>query len=303
MENNDSIRTCWKITLELRSPLQIGAGTLGFVEKTELFIPPRVIWGALTAAITGILGGYKKGDFIKIGNVLGNSSLSDFYSTFFPSDDCGKTFWVPCYINGERFWYCYSDWEKIIDPVNKRTDTQMREKFITGITGQATDPVRMATQKNMLHETDIIKATIRKKSDDNEMQWSLIPVCFVGYARLPNKITLNSGVAEQIVLNKDKIRDVFTRIRLGGGRKRGRGIVVCRDVVESIVGTHTFPMMKVCERNVICSPGHLVSTNDTNADGRAVLETFRVYDNKNDKGSGRNFSNGELCWEVGTMLS
>ncbi len=43
--------TTYTITLKLKSPLQIGAGTLGMIEKTELFIPGRVLWGAFVSTI------------------------------------------------------------------------------------------------------------------------------------------------------------------------------------------------------------------------------------------------------------
>jgi|GEM_PF-1336325 hypothetical protein len=306
MDSKPTGTNCWKATIELCSPMQIGAGTLGFVEKTELFVPPRVLWGAFTAAMTRKLCGSMGDDYKEIGALLGGSTPEKCFSTFFPSEDSGATFWIPRYNNGERYWYRHSDYKTLFPEEKPRSEAEMRSRLVTGITGQATDPERMATTHNTLHETDLIKHRVRDK-EDQPGRFSLITICFTGFLALPETIGLNG---KSMRFDENNLKDLINSLRLGGGRKRGHGIIKCFSgplivnpgITNFAEIEHPDPAMN--EKKILLTPNHkVVSTKGNIVDGRAFLAVYRQYDNTvKNKGYGRDFSEGDLCWEVGCVI-
>jgi hypothetical protein len=126
-------------------------------------------------------------------------------------------------------------------------------------------------------------------------------VCLVGYVRLPDKITLNK---EELLLNKEEIENLFSKLRLGGSRKRGRGLVRFDRIEDTAICPDGFSAITINKNEtLVLAPGSAVRKEQSNVDGRAVLETYRQFDNTSNKGSGRRFTDGKLCWEVGSVMN
>ena len=282
----EKARIQWNLTLKLLSPMQIGAGTLGMIEKTELYIPGRVVWGAFTATLvqkyvvnSGNL------EYQQAGQQLG--PWEKHFSSFFPSLDGHPACYLPVFQRNQRIW----KQENQLLGDESISDTEMQAMFMTGIAGHATDPDRMATFDESLHETDLIAPLI---SEGN----SFVSVCFKGTVQLPDTIQINDS---QIQLDQGAIEDVFNRCRLGGGRKRGRGMVMLQeiqksDTLDSDLTCRTFGP----DATLITAPNHIVKKDHRKIQGRAFLASYRQYCNS--KGFGRNFTDASLCWEVGSVI-
>lgn len=276
----------WDITLQLLSPLQIGAGTLGMVERTELFIPGRVIWGALTATLVQrALINPSYDDYLRVGKQI--SPHETHFGTFFPSVDKGVTCWLPIYQQGQRVW------RPRADPACNETLTEeeIRNRLVTGLAGNATEPDRMATDDGSLHETDMIAPVIRSGN-------MFFPVCFRGVVSLPASITINNHVQE---VNEETLAAVLNQCRLGGGRKRGWGSVKVHSISrrESAARSLTYQNYGL-DYVLLTAPVHPVKAEHIGSTGRTFLAVYREHSGS--KGSGRDFSASTLCWETGTLI-
>mgnify|MGYP003971631371 CR=1 FL=1 len=276
----------WALTLRLLSPMQIGAGTLGMIEKTELFIPGRVLWGALTNMLTRQLCHRPTGrEFLAIGSALGKDGSRT--GTLFPSTDGGKSVWRPRFSANDRVWINSHD----LDP---RLDGDMRRLLATSVASNSTDPTRMVTDDRSLHSTDMISDLFRGKDG------KIHPVCFKGTVELPETLSV---AGQDVRLDGSVITTALNAARLGGGRKRGWGQieVIALETTDVTGDLHTEPLPNgkgtwLLTANCAVAAGH------GNALGRAFLAVHRQYDNTNGKGYGRSHTSARLCWEIGTLL-
>jgi hypothetical protein len=281
----------WRLVIELLSPMQIGIGSLGMVEKTGMYIPGRVMWGALTSTLVRQqISKPEYKHFKKVGESLGPHEK--FLSSFFPSFDNGKSEWLPVFEGNSRSWVKYICEKKEFDLQNKRSEEEMQAILISGQSGNATDPERMATFDKSLHETDMISPLTRKGE-------KLIPVCFTGTMQLPEKLNIPEG--KQIDINGEILKSVFNQCRLGGGRKRGWGIVRLISIKNESILDETLNTRKYPYGNVLLtSATHPVEEKVPILNGRAFLATYRQY--CKNKGQGRSFTSAQLCWETGTLI-
>jgi hypothetical protein len=283
----------WEVTLRLLSPMQIGAGTLGFVEKTELFVPPRVMWGAFVNTLVREKRASRDAQtFTTFGTALGGPNYASCFSPFFLSPD-GANAYVPRFVNGERKWELRpSTYPAEIK--GSLSEAEMRSRFVRGVTAQATDPDRMATEPDTLHETDLIQPLYRELTGNGH--WKAAPLYLRGYLRLPEKV-------DGIELNEKTIKQVLSTMRLGGGRKRGWGLVACRkEEIKKADGIPEDLSVRIDGNKTVLLTGDTKVEAGQNVDGRAYLAVFREHDNKGGKGSGRGFSDGVLCWEAGSVV-
>ena len=281
----------WRLVIELLSPMQIGIGSLGMVEKTDMYIPGRVMWGALTSTLVRqkiLEPEYKH--FEKVGESFGPHER--FFSSFFPSFDKGKSEWLPVFEGNNRSWVKYICEKKEFDLQKKRSEEEMQAILVSGQSGNATDPERMATFDNSLHETDMISPLIRKGK-------KLIPICFAGTMQLPEKLNIPEGI--QIDINGEILKSVFNQCRLGGGRKRGLGIVRLISIKNESILDETLNTRKYQDGKLLfTSATHQVEEKVPIYNGRAFLATYRQY--CKNKGQGRSFTSAQLCWEAGTLI-
>ncbi len=283
----------WEVTLRLLSPLQIGAGTLGFVEKTELFVPPRVMWGAFVNTLVRLSFNPAKADHFKeVGATLRGDDISRRFSPFFLSPD-GMQVCTPRFDKGERKWELRAGaYDGAKPAIETLTEAILRSRFVRGLSGQATDSDRMATSKNTLHETDLIQPLFRKEGVG---RWTAESVFLCGYLRLPEK-------AGDVPLDTDTITRVLDRMRIGGGRKRGWGLVACKKLVKATDPHENLAYREEDAKTVLLSGDTKVEAGQA-VDGRAYLAVFREHGNTKDhKGSGRSFTAGVLCWEAGSVV-
>jgi len=272
----------YEIILELKSPLQIGAGTLGMIEKTELFIPGRVLWGAFVSTLVQkhfIMPG--KDIYLQVGNSL---KKNDF-STFFPSLDGGKSDLKPVFEKNLRDWI-------IVNKKFSKTESEMNSLLLCSVASNATNPERMATDDSSLHTTDMISQYVNDGFKKN------IPVTFKGYLSLPASIIIND---KKLSLGEKNIIEIINSMRIGGGRKRGWGIIECVNIQKdkSDIDFEYFESKnhKYNRREIP------VTENDANINGRAYLAVYREYDNNSNRGFGQKFSEPILSWRIGSCFN
>ena len=259
------------IRFHLLSPMQIGAGSLGMIEKTLLYIPPKVIWGAFVNRLTQMIFQNPDGNhFIQVGNAVDVGGIS----TFFPE------------IDGVRMLPVIPD-RKWIDPEHPEfclSFSEIQSSMMTSMASTAIAPEQMAAARGTLHAVDLINSCAADRSGN------MIPVSFSGYMSLSDNI-LESEIDDSL------IRKVFDSSRIGGGRKCGLGRIMT-DTVELVSGYDGFRQIPI--------PGGTLLTADMpfspelNVSGEIRLISRREYDPS--AGSGQHFSDPQFVWATGSVI-
>lgn len=264
--------------------MQIGAGKLGMVEKTELFIPGRVLWGALTATFSQHVFSCPRDEhYQQIGKQLAPNI--EVFGTFFPSFDQGKTWFYPVF-NG----FCYH-WNNSANDQEVLRDDEIARRLLFCATSTALNPERMAAEDGLLHSTDMIAPLWRTEKDT-------IPVCFCGSMRLPVFVEVEGRKTE---LDSVLLKHLLKNSRLGGGRKRGWGRIAVKDIelAEQPDRSPAQWLTKNTQR-ILLTP-QPVQKGDNLVAGRCVLAVFREYSARH--GFGQGFSSPRLVWQVGSVLN
>lgn len=261
------------ICLRLLSPMQIGAGALGMIEKSLLYIPDRVIWGAFTNTLTQILYGTPAADdYVNVGKAVESGRIS----TFFPELDGIR--YIP--VIPDRCWISEKDENRSI------SFAEMESLLLTSVTSTAIDPSLMAAGMGTLHATDLINHRCRRMEDDK-----VSPVYFSGYMELPGKIG-------DMVIDSDMIKKVFSCSRLGGSRKRGWGMVAVEEIrVEKY---ENFSSLSCLGGKLLTADLGFDAAVEQKVCGDIRLVSRREYDAE--KGSGKKFASAKLFWSTGSMI-
>lgn len=259
------------IRLRLLSPLQIGAGALGMIEKSLLYIPGNVIWGAFTNTLTQMLYGTPAaGDYVTVGNEVSSGKIS----SFFP--ELGGNRYVPhipkqCWITEKG------------SPQNI-SFAEMDSLLLTSVTSTAIDPACMSAGAGTLHATDLINY-FYKDLDSGKIN----PVFFSGYMELPEKIC-------DVKIDAETVSRIFTCSRIGGSRKRGWG----RCAVEKVTLEQYENFGFISSREGKLLTADLEFDGTQKVCGEIRLISRREYDAE--KGSGRKFASAKLFWSTGSMI-
>lgn len=288
-------RNRWKVCLQLESPMQIGAGTLGMIEKTELYIPGRVIWGGLTNTLVALYGRGFAEDYEEAGEALG--LYGSHCASFFPSFNGGESVFRPRFSlnSGARVW------EDSQNSNVKKTEEELAQVLLFTVTSTAYSPYQDDTdeENKMLHATDMISHIIQSSSEGG----AFINLCYQGMIDLPGQINLGS---EKIGITAETLAECFNKTRLGGGRKRGWGLVSCKKL-EKVVDTSSSLHESIYERGEgryrwLLAPSFSCS-DIPEAQGRVFRATYRIYEkNSAQTGFGQAFTSPHMCWETGTLV-
>ena len=280
-------RNRWEVVLELAGPMQIGAGTLGMVEQTEVYVPGRVVWGGLTNALVNEYGDGKPETYERVGNALG--IYGEHCGTLFPSTDAGKSVWRPRYSpnNNHREWINSSDENKVL------SESELRGKLVFTLTSTAYNPLQKEANET-LHATDLVMHRVMEKEEK-----VIAPVCMKGCLDIPEKMKFGN---EYIQLDASVLEECFTKMRLGGGRKRGWGRIRPKEINEINADGIALKEASYNGYRWLLSPDYQVQAG-TKAYGRTNLAVYRVYKSgARHNGFGQGFSRPGYCWDVGTLL-
>lgn len=161
----------WKLyrwVWQLKSPLHIGMPPAGMLTRCRLYVPARVLWGALTAELARVLKG---NSYLEVGNAL-RKELRLTY--LFPATRQNGTWraWLPFYGQAQGLmWYLES---KIGQ--NAFPDRIFRRRLLGTLPGTAIDPHTDTAAEGTLRELECIMTHWRPINDQKSG-----PVAVVGY--------------------------------------------------------------------------------------------------------------------------
>ena len=275
----------FRIVFRACSPIQIGAGALGMIERTAMIVPGRRIWGALTASLVRSLFPSPRSEFYE---EAGTELKKGRFSTFFPclpvkENDSTLHRMIPCL--PEHTFVAE-------DQPGLALDQDEVESLLCGSSAStALDPARMAAAEGSLHSTDLILPVWSIGCGKRKKQ----ATTFSGYLELPERI--RAGGAD-IPMDAPRVRECFSCMRIGGGRRNGWGVIAPLSVetVSSYDGFESIPWKSgrlLTAEFPIASDGHKVH-------GRARLRSCREYDPA--RGSGQRFTAARMVWQTGSVV-
>lgn len=127
----------FQVVLRLRSPLHVGCGTAGNLQRTRPYITGRVLWGALTMRLTrdAVQGRGPATDSLKYREVGDQVHQSLAFTYFYPALKSGNDYRVA--------W----PWEN---------EGSFRHRFVSSYPGTALSYPQKSAAEGMLHEVEFI---------------------------------------------------------------------------------------------------------------------------------------------------
>lgn len=239
--------TLYKWIWRLESPLYIGMPPAGSLNRCRLYVPSRVIHGALAAEFAR-LKDISFPDYGKLGHEL---ALNCRFTYLYPTEKVGNEYktWLPYYreMKGLR-WSCGG-----VDLV----DREFRNLLLSTIAGTAITPDTDSALDGSLHETECINPFWRAR-DGKETEAH--PVYLAGYIFLRN-----NGFRKQ--LESSDVHFLGGDTRYGFGKVRLKKFEACENVFGKDValdGEH--PVIKS-----EYSWGHAIAENNSKIWGQKEL--------------------------------
>ncbi len=292
----------YSMSFRLTSPMQVGAGQRGMIEHSRLCVPGRLVWAAMTKAIAEeAFDDYSAEHYIEAGEALGGPGGSNF-STFFLSLD-GERPIIPCCEDGGLQWKTVERGDNgLVFAKNMEwPDAEFRAMTVSSEAAQSTEPHRMATREESLHEIMLVQPLVRH---NNKIQ----PLYLVGAFRLPEPLVVGGRELDMAWIEEN----VLARISLGGGRARGRGRLDAglpgREAPTGRLPDGSLDylladILEVGSRRILLRDMPL-SDARMDINGHARLAIYRQWDNAEgggmSKGAGRSIRHVGLCWEPGS---
>lgn len=281
--------TTFYIEFAAAAPLQVGAGSLGMIELCQCHIPGRVIWGALVNTLCGQF--FTRPDD-HIYRSVGEAIPSTAISTFFPllpkdprkprRDELHR--FIPCFPLGKHL---AED-----NPAISILSADVRSMMLSSIASTAVSPLLLSATDETLHSNDLIAPYLNLGAKVHDR----FPSTFAGYLELPEQIIVNSVA---ITIDAELLHDLFATMRIGGGRKRGWGIIRPLKISLQNAPHRGYQAIPYNSSAQLLTSEQPVSAND-HADGRARLQSFREYDPE--LGFGRRFTTPAMVWQIGTVI-
>ena len=205
--------------MKLKSPLHIGTFKVSNFDPTRLYVPGKVMWGALTATITRYLGSY---DYLGVGNFL-NTFLKFGY--YFPSlimDDVSEIFYPKYTSEGLKY--------------GKFSEAKFRSRFISSQASTAIDPYSQTSEDEMLHEMEFINSHTIVPDDEIPNQVFLKGLIWIKEGQTQDyKLEVKDNYIHFISDGADiNIHtDLNNLLQIGGERKYGFGIIELHKLDEN----------------------------------------------------------------------
>lgn len=280
----------WRLyswTFQLKSPLHVGFHKVMHFFRTRPYVPGKLLWGALTAKLTPMLGvnDYQKtGDFLKKAIRFG--------------------YLYPC-VEDQFFFPKYTEDGLVFGSLSKN---EFEKKFISSMASTAIDSDSLSAEEGMLHEVEFVNPyTI----DDGK------PVFMKGLLwikDLPengfNIIRKNNNklFIKYNGLEIDFEDSLVNSLQAGGERKYGFGLLELKKFYEcKNLGEFSGKWFENCgevhlklgSNNSIWS--HASSSNHIDVKGNIEPIVGRDWENK---GAGRKLNaQHELFWSPGSILN
>jgi len=164
----------YQVVLKAQSPIHIGFGRLGYIQRTRHYLPGKSLWGAVTEALTNSLFDNPQfespqyPDYIAIGDIIKeNFKFSYFYITLNAKDLSKKL--IPN-LKSNPPGYGLTDSSK--EPLFSQMEFE--STFISGFGSTAIKPDSQSAEEETLHAMEFLNHLV---SYENKLH----PVYFSGY--------------------------------------------------------------------------------------------------------------------------
>ncbi|HOJ16455.1 MAG TPA: hypothetical protein PLC43_04710 [Caldisericia bacterium] len=254
---------------------------------TRLYVPGKLLWGALTAKLTPLLG---INDYQKVGEFLNKAMRFGYLYPYIE----GK-FYLPRYTDsGLKF--------------GSLSQNEFEKKCISSIASTAIEPESLTAEEGILHEVEFISPYTL---DDGK------PVFMKGFIWIrefsENIIKLSRSNNKLIIEHNETKVDfesqLTDRFQIGGERKYGFGLLklqkfneVSNKVFNGLSGKwyekDNEVYISINSEEPIWS--HVLYSNTINMRGN--IEPLVGRDWKDDKGAGRKLTYQDLFWSPGSIL-
>lgn len=276
----------WKF--RLKSPLHIGFHKILHFFKTRPYVPGKLLWGALTAKLTPILG---INDYQKVGDFLKKTFR---FGYLYP------------YVEGKLYIPQYTEEGLKFGDLNQN---DFEKKFISSMASAAIEAESLTAEEGMLHEVEFISPyTI----DDGK------PVYLKGLFWLrefsEDGFTVSKKDKNVIITfntpNIDFETQLVNRLQIGGEQKYGFGLLELKEFIKSDqnilkdfygewLDEGSEFKLKLKSNDPIWA--HLLHTDSLNIKGHIEPLVGREWEDS--KGSGRKLTFHGLFWTPGSLLS
>lgn len=271
-------------TFQLKSPLHIGFHKVMHFFRTRPYVPAKLLWGALTAKLTPILGTC---DYQRVGNFIKKAM---HFSYLYPYVD-GKLY-LPKYTeNGFMFGsLAFNKFEK---------------KFISSMASTAIEAESLTAEEGMFHEIEFISPFTIDNGESVFMKGLLWIREFsengIRLYKRDDNIHIKNDTSE--VRLKE---DVLNRLQMGGEQKYGFGLLELEELIKSDNLTEFCGRwedgnelkLKLNSNDPIWS--HVLHGGGVNIKGNIEPLIGRDWDT--DKGAGKKLTYHGLCWTPGSIL-
>ncbi len=199
----------YRWTWALRAPPYLGLPPVGSLNRTRLFVPARILWGALTAELARHEDREDGADYGRVGGELQRYAR---FGYLFPAElSAGRwRAWLPSYRGGLGLVWARED-----DPNLWISDRSFRRRVLHARPGTSIDPRSDAAEEGSLRETECIQPRWRDENGAAEG-----PLAMTGY------VFLWDNVLRQRL---EAIRQVF----VGGDSRYGLGLMEREDALVS----------------------------------------------------------------------
>lgn len=255
----------------LDAPLFIGMPPAGALNRCRLYVPARVLWGAITAETSRLKNANDFPDYSKCGECIASNLR---FTYLFPAEKRGDKIlvWLPKYEAKKGLvWHCNE---------SELPDRDFRRRLLDSRPGTAIAPESDSASEGTLRETECINPWWRDANCQEESN----AVLLLGYVFLRNNFLQNNDFYKQLN-NNDTIFDnifntIFNTIFVGGDTRYGLG-KICRidwrDISDDLSvfgkGVHLDGENPEIQSDIVW--GHALETNlDHNQSSQGSKELF-----------------------------
>lgn len=167
--------TAYQWIWRLDSPLFIGMPPAGSLNRCRLYVPSRVIHGALAAEFARL----KDNPFPDYGKLGHELALNCRFTYLYPAEKTGGSYvvWLPRYKSGKGLCWRQQDNDE------DTSDRNFRSRLLSSIAGTSIAPDTDSALEGSLHETECINPFWRSSAGN---QVELKPMYLAGYVFLRN---------------------------------------------------------------------------------------------------------------------
>ncbi len=206
----------YKIVLRLRSPMHIGRGKVGNLQRTRPYVAGRNLWGALTARLTRDADPNGKPDPRKYQEMGARVHEELAFTYFFPTTEAlGDAPLFPHLTRAGAWGYGQNG-----EGAPRLDAATFGYRFLSTYAGTALNYDVSSVEEASLHEVECLLPHTRPTSDANQ---DSEPVYLTGYLFQREASTLDQRL---------DWRGALTRLQIGGERGYGWGRVTVANIEE-----------------------------------------------------------------------